>query len=74
MKKRKRDFVRTRNAEHPERWRHLACLVNRLTKLKSLIEDPEEKEVSWESPWTETRYYVKLKGTKRGEKRGKVGR
>lgn len=73
MEKTKRDFVRKWKTEHPEGLRLLACLGNHLTKLKGLIEDPEEKEVSWESPWAETRYYVKLKGTKRGEKRERWG-
>jgi hypothetical protein len=38
----------------------IACLGSQLAKLKDLIEDPEEKEVSWEHPWVETEYPVML--------------
>lgn len=70
----RRKFVQKLKAENPEEKRILACLGNQLTKLKRLIEDPEEKEVSWENPWVETRYYVKLQGKKiKGEPRARWG-
>lgn len=59
-----REFAQKWKAENPEEKRIVALLGNQLTKLKRLIEDPEEKEVSWENPWVETRYYVKLQGKK----------
>lgn len=74
VEKTRRDFVQKWTAEHTEDTRILACLGNQLTKLKGLIEDPEEKEVSWENPWVETRYYVKLQGKKlKGEPRARWG-
>ena len=45
----------------------IACLGNQLAKLKDLMEDPEEKEVSWEHPWVETQYPVLLKWIKKGD-------
>lgn len=36
----------------------MALLRGGLESLKHYIEDPEEKEVSWENPWTELRYPV----------------
>lgn len=48
--------------QDPDWWTKtiIACLGNQLAELKTLIEDPEEKEVSWENPWIETRYPVRL--------------
>lgn len=39
----------------------LTCLGNHLHSLKTLIENPEEVEVTWDSPWMETRYPVTVK-------------
>lgn len=48
--------------QEPDWWTKpiIARLGNQLAELKTLIEDPEEKEVSWENPWIETRYPVRL--------------
>lgn len=59
-----------------DRWEHweegLADLVfNGLNALKQYIEDPEVKEVSWESPWAEVRYIVEW-DWERGELRFKI--
>lgn len=56
-----RDVARQRKQD-PDWWTKtiIACLGNQLAELKTLIEDPEEKEVSWENPWIETRYPVRL--------------
>lgn len=55
--------------QDPDWWTKtiIACLGNQLAKLKDLIEDPEEKEVSWEHPWVETQYPVTLKWFKKGD-------
>jgi len=54
--------VANQQKQDPDWWTKtiIACLGNQLAELKSLIEDAGEKEVSWESPWIETRYPVRL--------------
>lgn len=52
-----------RSQKQEQDWRIktiIACLGNQLAELKTLVDDPKVPEVSWENPWIETRYPVRL--------------